>query len=63
MATETRPERATVARESTVGLTKQGLDPKGKIHWNLIAPELMMAASRREEGEFAEQRQEFLLYP
>ena len=53
MATETRPERATVARESTVGLKKQGLDPKGKIHWNLIAPELMKAASRREEGEFA----------
>jgi phosphoenolpyruvate carboxykinase (ATP) len=53
MATETKPERATVVRESTVGLTKQGLSPKGEIHWNLIAPELMMAAARRKEGEFA----------
>ena len=53
MATETRPERATVARESTIGLTKLGLAPKGQIHWNLIAPELMKAAARRNEGEFA----------
>ena len=53
MATETRPERATVARESTIGLKKQGLDPKGKLHWNLIAPELMAAAARRNEGVFA----------
>src|SRR5512132_1804407 len=53
MATETKPERATVARESTVGLAKQGLSPKGEIHWNLIAPELMKAAARRNEGEFA----------
>ena len=53
MATETRPERATVARESTVGLKAQGLDPKGKLHWNFIAPELMFAAARRGEGEFA----------
>ena len=54
MATETKPERATVARESTVGLARQGLAPKGEIHWNLIAPELMFAAVRRDEGEFAE---------
>jgi phosphoenolpyruvate carboxykinase (ATP) len=53
MATETKPERASVARESAVGLAKQGLSPTGEIHWNLIAPELMMAAARREEGEFA----------
>ena len=53
MATETRPERAGVARESTVGLTKQGLAPKGRIHWNLIAPELMQFAALRNEGEFA----------
>ena len=38
----------TVARESTVGLAKQGLSPTGEIHWNLIAPELMMAAARRD---------------
>ena len=53
MATETRPERAAVARESTIGLTKLGLAPRGQIHWNLIAPELMKAAARRNEGEFA----------
>src|SRR5690242_5925757 len=53
MATDIKPERATVQRESTVGLSRQGLDPRGKINWNLIAPELMNAASRRGEGEFA----------
>jgi phosphoenolpyruvate carboxykinase (ATP) len=54
MATETRPERTTAHRESSVGLAKQGLHPTGEIHWNLIAPELMQAAARRNEGEFAE---------
>ena len=53
MATETRPERASVARESRVGLAKQGLSPKGDVHWNLVAPELMQSAARRGEGEFA----------
>jgi phosphoenolpyruvate carboxykinase (ATP) len=53
MATETKPERASVQRESSVGLSKQGLKPKGKLHWNLVAPELMKAAARRGEGEFA----------
>jgi phosphoenolpyruvate carboxykinase (ATP) len=54
VATETRPERAAPKRESTIGLSKQGLDPHGNVHWNLIAPELMQAAARRNEGEFAE---------
>ena len=54
MATETKPEVAPPERESTVGLAKQGLNPSGKVHWNLIAPELMQAAARRNEGEFAE---------
>ena len=53
MATETKPERAAFARESTIGLGKQGLSPKGMIHWNLISAELMQAAARRGEGEFA----------
>ena len=52
MATEMKPERA-VQRESSVGLQKQGLKPSGEVHWNLIGPELMMAAARRSEGEFA----------
>src|SRR6266542_5902039 len=54
MATETKPERRTIVRESTVGLAKQGLAPRGQVHWNLVAPELMKAAARRSEGEFAE---------
>src|SRR4051794_13582404 len=54
MAIETRPERPKVARESVVGLGRQGLNPSGQVHWNLIAPELMQAAARRSEGEFAE---------
>jgi phosphoenolpyruvate carboxykinase (ATP) len=53
MATETKPERATAVRESSVGLARQGLDPSGQVHWNLIAAELMQAAARRGEGEFA----------
>jgi phosphoenolpyruvate carboxykinase (ATP) len=53
MATETRPERVSVTRESTIGLSRQGLNPSGRVNWNLIAPELMKAAARRDEGEFA----------
>ncbi len=54
MATEIRPQRKTFARESSNDLSKQGLSPRGKVHWNLIAPELFQAAARRNEGEFAE---------
>jgi phosphoenolpyruvate carboxykinase (ATP) len=54
VATETRPARSAPVRESNVGLAKQGLNPTGDVHWNLIAPELMHAAARRNEGEFAE---------
>ena len=54
MATEIKPQRTSIARESSVGLGKQGLAPRGEVHWNLIAPELFRAAARRDEGEFAE---------
>ena len=54
MATEMKPQRTSVARESSIGLGKQGLAPRGEVHWNLIAPELFEAAVRREEGEFSE---------
>lgn len=54
MATETEPQRTSVARESSIGLSKQGLEPRGEVHWNLIAPELFQAAARRGEGEFSE---------
>ncbi len=53
MATEIRPQRP-VARGNSNGLSRQGLAPRGVVHWNLIAPELFKAAARREEGEFAE---------
>jgi len=54
MATEIKPQRQQMARESSIGLSKQGLDPRGQVHWNLIAPELFQAAARRSEGEFAD---------
>ena len=53
MATETKPERVVAQRESSIGLEKQGLSPSGDVHWNLIGAELMLAAARRQEGEFA----------
>jgi phosphoenolpyruvate carboxykinase (ATP) len=54
MATEMKPQRRSVARESRIDLTRQGLEPSGQVHWNLIAPELFQAAARRDEGEFAD---------
>jgi hypothetical protein len=52
MATETKPVPG--AADSTNGLERQGLRPSGQVHWNLVAPELMQAAARRGEGEFAD---------
>jgi phosphoenolpyruvate carboxykinase (ATP) len=43
-----------MARESRTDLSRQGLEPRGQVHWNLIAPELFQAAARRNEGEFAD---------
>jgi phosphoenolpyruvate carboxykinase (ATP) len=54
MATEIKPQRKQVVRESSIGLSRQGLSPRGEVHWNLIAPELFQAAARRSEGEFAD---------
>ncbi len=54
MATEIKPQRRSVARESRIDLSRQGLEPRGQVHWNLIAPELFQAAARRDEGEFAD---------
>src|SRR3954468_15467818 len=54
MATEIKPQRTSVARESSIGLSRQGLSPKGEVHWNLVAPELFQEAARRNEGEFAD---------
>ena len=35
-------------------LRDQGLEPTGKVHFNMVPPELFGAAARREEGEFAD---------
>jgi phosphoenolpyruvate carboxykinase (ATP) len=45
---------ATPSRESSHGLSTQGLAPKGTVRWNLIPPELVAAAIRRKEGELAD---------
>jgi phosphoenolpyruvate carboxykinase (ATP) len=42
------------ARESTHGLNIQGLAPKGEVHWNLVAPDLIQAAIRKGEGQLAD---------
>jgi len=57
MATQTEPGTGTEAsamRESRNGLEQQGLMPRGKVHWNQVAAELMECAARRSEGRFAE---------
>ena len=48
MATSVSP--STSARESADGLSPQGITPSGRVHWNLVAPELVEAAIRRNEG-------------
>src|SRR5471032_1698688 len=45
---------ATPSRESSHGLSTQGLAPKGTARWNLTPPELVAAAIRRNEGELAD---------
>ncbi|MCU0626525.1 MAG: phosphoenolpyruvate carboxykinase (ATP) [Gemmatimonadaceae bacterium] len=52
MATQTEPVPA--ARASAHGLADQGLTPTGTIHWNLVTPELVQAAVRRDEGRLAD---------
>jgi phosphoenolpyruvate carboxykinase (ATP) len=52
MATQVSPS-STVRRESVDGLAPQGIKPSGKVHWNLVAPELVESAVRRAEGTLA----------
>jgi phosphoenolpyruvate carboxykinase (ATP) len=52
MATVAAPTQP--ARESSVGLNAQGLVPRGAVHWNLVAAQLVEAAIRRNEGQLAE---------
>ncbi len=51
MATQIVP--GSTSRGNADGLAKQGLAPTGQVHWNLIAPELVEAAIRRDEGRLA----------
>src|SRR5215203_4671308 len=53
MAIDIKPERESVTRESSIGLSNQGIEPSGRVHWNLVGPELMQSAARRSEGQFA----------
>ncbi len=54
MATNAAPSATSIRRESAGGLAQQGLKPSGQVHWNLLAPELVEAAIRRNEGRLAE---------
>ena len=54
MATQTKPRAEAAERKGKTGLEQQGLAPAGRIHWNLVAPELIQAAVRRGEGELAD---------
>lgn len=51
MATQVTP---TPARSSADGLAPQGIHPQGQVHWNLVAPELIENAARRQEGVLAD---------
>ncbi|MEP6832090.1 MAG: phosphoenolpyruvate carboxykinase (ATP) [Gemmatimonas sp.] len=53
MATTVPASAASSARESAGGLDPQGLAPKGNVHWNWMAPELVEAAIKRGEGRLA----------
>ena len=54
MATQTTPRAEAVERKGKTGLEQQGLAPRGKLHWNQVAPELIQAAVRRNEGTLAD---------
>ncbi|HEX8944967.1 MAG TPA: phosphoenolpyruvate carboxykinase (ATP) [Gemmatimonadaceae bacterium] len=53
MATQTKPQDD-AGFQGKVGLEAQGLDPKGDVHWNLVAPVLIQNAIRRGEGQLAD---------
>jgi len=53
MATQTTPQDD-AGFQGKVGLEAQGLEPKGEVHWNLVAPMLIQDAIRRGEGQFAD---------
>ena len=54
MATQTKPNAEVLERQSRKGLETQGLAPRGRVHWNLVAAELVQHAVRRGEGTLAD---------
>jgi phosphoenolpyruvate carboxykinase (ATP) len=40
--------------DPTQGLTRQGIEPRGTVHWNVQTPELVEGAIRRGEGHLAD---------
>ena len=54
MATRTKPNAEVAERQSRKGLETQGLAPTGRVHWNLVAPELVQYATQRGEGTLAD---------
>ena len=54
MAPRTRTSSLKAEAAPGGGLERQGLSPRGTIHWNLVAPELVQNAVRRGEGELAD---------
>src|SRR6188474_2871134 len=52
MATQTTPDID--HQDGGAGLAAQGLSPTGRVHWNLVAPELVEHAVRRGEGRLAD---------
>ena len=45
---------ASTSTPTASGLEGQGLTPNGKVHWNLVAPDLIQAAVARSEGTLAD---------
>ena len=54
MTTEAAPTPTTTGRSENRSLSQQGLRPSGCVHWNLVAPELIQQAVRRDEGMLAD---------
>ncbi|MDA1082366.1 MAG: phosphoenolpyruvate carboxykinase (ATP) [Gemmatimonadetes bacterium] len=48
------PTASPASRESAHGLATQGLAPRGSVHWNQVAAELVQEAIRRGEGQLAD---------
>ena len=54
MTTDPAPSPTATDRSENRNLAQQGLRPGGCVHWNLVAPELIQQAVRRDEGMLAD---------